>query len=476
MRFLLFLLFSAVSFVCASEPVALEELTPTEATSFRIGKNVFGNPIRIAGVEYSSGITGHSGMSLKFNVGKEAEHFSALVGIEDETSPKDPPGPADAAIVILVDREIVWKRRIVSGEPAVPLDIDLRGKEQMELQAVWGKLHFPKQRIAIVQARFHTRNPDRLRTVLTAARTRRRMEKQQPGRMPDPPQWRNIQVRKEQYGGNIPAYRIRTRGQEIVLLPDFGGRIIHYSKPGGSNLLQSGNLRQYSFRQVPGKAKSLTGGHFFRPLPRTYTFLPPDLVLLHGYYDVHFGPEGVITMRSRRSSHLFLAYEYQLKIEENRIILLNRIFNTAPFVQKVGIWSITRLEPGRLKSVWTPRERVRPLLRTIWHPLPEVRRVPVPSGYCFLLPRVFPRKSSCEILFDAERPDVLAEFQDGTRFRIRYQDFTDSPQRDYPLHLYFSGNCMELESHRRAETLNPGESISFEEIWSMEDPPESPAR
>ena len=35
---------------------------------------------------------------------------------------------------------------------------------------------------------------------------------------------------------------------------------------------------------------------------------------------------------------------------------------------------------------------------------------------------------------------------------------------------------MELESHRRAETLNPGESISFEEIWSMEDPPESPAR
>ena len=99
MRFQLFLFFSAFFFVCASEPVALEELTPTEATSFRIGKNVFGNPIRIAGVEYSSGITGHSGMSLKFNVGKEAEHFSALVGIEDETSRRcsnrDPCGPGN---------------------------------------------------------------------------------------------------------------------------------------------------------------------------------------------------------------------------------------------------------------------------------------------------------------------------------------------------------------------------------------------
>ncbi len=433
----------------AGEPVGLETLPCTSAAWFwthdgpalpAVNRNLSGNPIRIGGTVFERGIAGHTAFSMVFTLNGSADSFTAVAGMEEEDHPKDNPALETAIVVeVLVDRVPVFRRRMVLGEKA-ELRIDLRGKYQLELRGTWGK-GFPRQRVAFGNPVLATSDPEALRRELTAGRDRYQEELAFTPAFPELPQWKEITVTR------LPGNRLRLADakQEVIVAPDFGGRIIHYSAPGGANQLYEPPEAEYRDMMIRGKAKDFGGGHFIRHQPKDY-FHPSDPVLKHGKYAVRFGEEGEIILRSAPSEYLLLRYEYRLKLVDGRLEITNTITNTAPFARDLGVWSVTRIPTAALQKL----------------ELPEGVEVP-------------PLIPSRQFTADAKEAWYRVETTTG-KLRIRYSLTAEelaslAPWK--PLHLFIGKTFSELESHSPTLLRLPGESATLHETWYPASPDSS---
>lgn len=404
--------------------------------------NLDGLPVRIAGKEYKRAITGHAPTSHIYHLDGKAIRFRAEIGMDDASSRIQPDQTAKSSVFaeIIVDRRCVFRRELRPDEKAVPVEIDLRGKQQLELRGNYGDV-FTNQNIVwcnpeltVVSEPEFLRTAERWRAITRAADSHAPV-------YPDAPDWKTIRISKITFGSFRNAYRIATSGQELIIVPEFGGRILHYSVPGGKNLLYHKNDPQrLTTRMIRGRAGDFAGGHFQRFDPVLY-FYPSDPVLKHGCYQIEFPAEGEIVMRSAPCPVFFLQYEYRLTIMENQVRIQNILVNTAAFPQKLANWPITRVDMRR------------------------VRKLEMSDGSKIENDKEFQQKirTGYEIRKQAERVSYTLTAEDGSVFRMTF----DPPGKN-GLHVFFNTGFAELESHAPLKTLPPDGKNTYSEWWRLE--------
>lgn len=481
----LILLWVALVLSVAGGEVALETVPWTASCYYRtpggdlretprlpaINAALNGGPISLNGKKYTRGVGGWIGGNMVYRLDGEAERFTARIGIDDSSVPASGSGspvlPA-AEIIVIVNRKIVLQQKIRYGE-ILPVELDLQGAQLFQ---VWfrGVHGAPGGFIGIVDAAFDAARPETL-----AARLRHAAKEYQTSLLTEPdyppaPAWKRIRIEKVRWREFPDAYRISNGKIELVAVPEFGGRIMSFSFPGGENLLMANrpHCRREMLRQ--GSSGNFAGGHFMRFQP-VHNWLPLDVVLEHAPYSIEFPREGTLLMRSQPSAWFQLRYEYEISLDpakpECRVI--DRIVNLAPYPQELSIWSITRLERDGLVRLALPP--VDPRKPTAFDPrdvAPEFRSAPNGMELEFGPvasegPRIF------EICYFPANDQINYGIfrKNAPEFRIRYDVKHALPDNGhYPIHVYTSGFC-EVESHGAKQLPGPGESVEYPAVWSL---------
>ncbi len=438
--------------------VQLETLPCTSAAYFwthegfqlpQFNCNLAGNPIRIGGVEFKRGIAGHTAFSMIYNINRAATEFTAMGGMEDEDHPKDDKNQASSLwIEIYTDRELVYRQLVKLGEPPVPIKVDLTGKTLLELRGIWDK-GFKRQRIALGDPMLKADDPEKLKEELQQSRERRIQALEFAPEYPTPPQWKDIKVEKIKFHQFDNAYKLSNATQEVILLPEFGGRVIHYSAPEGENMLYVQPDDLYELRMVRGKSGDSGGGHFMRMQPANY-FKPSDVVFKHGRYTIEFGGEGEVAMRSVLSENFFVRYEYRVRLLPETLEVTSIQHNAATFAQPMGVWSITRVPTEKIERV----------------ALPPGAKIPEIVFDMKTMP-----KNGEELLCPAQNAEYWAKMYDGKVFNIKYHLSAEDLLHLTPyqvVHVYWFPGFTELEAHTPTRMIAPGASIFLRETWKIE--------
>ncbi|HID20960.1 MAG TPA: alpha-galactosidase [Planctomycetaceae bacterium] len=118
----------------ADEPVPLAALDLSKMTSGwgkpKIGKSVVGKPLSIGGQRFAHGVGTHAESVLHVRLDGKTERFKALVGVDDETG-----GQGSVRFLIFADGRTLFDSGVMrGGQPAKPVDVDLRGVKHLILQ------------------------------------------------------------------------------------------------------------------------------------------------------------------------------------------------------------------------------------------------------------------------------------------------------------------------------------------------------
>lgn len=89
-----------------------------------------GRTMTVAGVEYPRGLGVSAPSEIVFALGGRAERFRAEVGIDDE-APR-----SGATVEVRADGEPLFRTELAPGTPAVPIDVDVRGRHLLSLHVV----------------------------------------------------------------------------------------------------------------------------------------------------------------------------------------------------------------------------------------------------------------------------------------------------------------------------------------------------
>ena len=122
----------------------LSDLTPTaveEKGAFNVvwpwqrDHDLDGGPLLLGGIRYAKGISVHSAARLEWNLAGGFVRLRALLGIADLVAPE-----GDCVVTLRGDGKDLWHRdRVRGGEPPLPLDLDVRGMQRLELQVDLGE-------------------------------------------------------------------------------------------------------------------------------------------------------------------------------------------------------------------------------------------------------------------------------------------------------------------------------------------------
>lgn len=428
-------------------------------------RNLSGNPISIGGRVFEEGICGHTPFSMVFNLDGAAEAFTALAGLEDEDHPKDAQwrdgGELSIFLVVRVDRVEVFRREVRFRDPPIPLEIDLRGKYQLELRAESGKgstTH--RHRVAFGNPRFRTPDPAKLRATLDAARKSRDADLHRTPDLPPLPAWKTVRI-----SAADGLLRIDNGLCELVLAPSSGGRLLGFSRKGGSNPVAAPQPHDPRLVLQRGRAPDFGGGHFLRVLPRD-GFLPGDPMLEHAAYEAEFPAEGVVVLRSAVSRVSLTASEYRFELPPgtDRLTIVNTVVNRAPFARELGVWSLTRADRKSARRIFLPGVNT---------PAAPLRL----SGKAELLaPKFLPDGLLCtsappgcegfaELVTPSPGMALSLEFGAGERLHLSYEQ-----GKAELLQLYLTGALLELEGVGETRPTPPGGRISLTEVWRIAPP------
>ena len=466
---LILILLMSVSLLGGAD-VYLEELPWTDAAWFwtqdgvslpKINTNLSGKgKIRIGGREFDRGICGHTGFSIVYNLDQTADSFTVFLGVDVELHPKDKKGKSSVKFKILTDRKEVFQKELFRGEVPHFIKIDLSGKTQLELRAEFGE-NFQLQKPVFAQPVIQTSQPEKLRQTLQKNRARWTQKRNHTPNYNVPDNWKKISIRKESIDRFQNAYRIENQYFSLLLVPEFGGRIMEFRTLKGKSCLTK-DFAPADSALSRGRGLDHSGGHFMRVMPGN-SFHPDEPLLLHGKYEIHFPEEGKIIMRSPESLFHLIRYEYHLQIKPDspELKITNVMVNTAPFSRPLGIWSLTRLNPEFLKTVWIPRgkEEVQNTVKSLAISRGE-QEIRLDFGSSNL-----PESEYFELRLWSQQAWIRLLTPQGATFRITYsvgKKFQVGPQ----VHLFLCKKFAEFESHGMVRELSPGESVQFTEYWN----------
>ena len=104
----------------------------------RANASVEGAPLRVGGVAYARGIGTHADSALWLELGRQAERFTASVGVDDEVvEAMRSSGSSGGTVEFSVsgDGRVLWSSgKVKAGEPARKVDVDVAGVRQLLLQ------------------------------------------------------------------------------------------------------------------------------------------------------------------------------------------------------------------------------------------------------------------------------------------------------------------------------------------------------
>ncbi|OGV32712.1 MAG: hypothetical protein A2020_15130 [Lentisphaerae bacterium GWF2_45_14] len=468
--------------ILASDELCLSDVPWTDSRPFwtwegkRLpvkDKNLFGHEISIGGEKFKRGLAGHTGFTIVYNLSQKALRFTAMVGIDDEAHKKDPKNITESSVnvVILVDRKEVFRQKVELGKKAVPVDIDLKGKYQLEIRGEYDT-GFHKQRIVFADPKLEVKSKDSFMKSAQEWKDKVESATRFAPEYPAAPDWKNIKISTCKFAGSEKAYRINNGKIELVILPEFGGRLVSLNLRGQKNIIYE------TARSASGKGKidHNEDGHFCRPQPSNYFTSDYDPVLLTGRYSIEFPEEGKVVLTSAPSWNLFLRYQYAFKVETDKpeveLTTVHRCI--APFVNKAGIWSITRLDSRTLEAIRIPTEAA---------DAPKKYRFS-PEKYANLIKRV----DGWDSLEFA--PGFIESL--GQRDSIQWEQFSSKNEEEavtnqctfrksfdvsrkdwarmegfFPAHFYVSKKFLEVEAHGPIVNLNFKEEISLREKWTL---------
>ena len=129
--------FIALAQACGAETVWLSSLDLSHVIQGwgRPGadKAVSGKPLLIKGQSFAHGIGTHADSLIRLDLGGTAEQFSARAGVDDGAGRS----PAGIVFKVVGDGRILWKSGVTQlGEPAQPVQLDVRGIRTLLLEAV----------------------------------------------------------------------------------------------------------------------------------------------------------------------------------------------------------------------------------------------------------------------------------------------------------------------------------------------------
>lgn len=135
----------------------LADLAPTEFEQrslagqvwpYRIDANVLDQPMRMKGRGYARGIGLHSASNIVYYLGGQYESFTALVGIDDSAGPL-----ADADFRVRVDSRPGFQARgLRAGQDPLPVRVDVRGGQRLEIDVGFGRNADIQDRINLADA------------------------------------------------------------------------------------------------------------------------------------------------------------------------------------------------------------------------------------------------------------------------------------------------------------------------------------
>jgi alpha-galactosidase len=91
-----------------------------------------GNPIRVAGTTYATGLGVASPSDIRYYIGGVCSRLTGAVGIDDVVNNVGPEG-GTATFSLIADGRTVWDSGTVSRGTAVPFDVDLTGARELVL-------------------------------------------------------------------------------------------------------------------------------------------------------------------------------------------------------------------------------------------------------------------------------------------------------------------------------------------------------
>ncbi len=443
-----------------------------------LNQNLMGHPISIGGKKYMTGIAGHTGFSVVYQVAGKALEFSAIAGIDDESHPRDKDTKESSVnIIVMVDRGEVFRHKVFWKQKGVPFKIDLRGKHQIELRGEYGT-GFRKQRVVFANARFLVKDRKAFLGETTRQRQAVCMARNVAPDYPPAPRWTGaIKVRRIHYRQWEHAYELSNRACRLILVPELGGRIKLFALRDRKNIMYENPRLNSRLLRVRG-GTAWCGGHFSRLQPRNY-FLPSDPILVSVPYTITFPRNGEAIMTSGPSIYLGTQIEYRVRLDpvtaKVRITTTHR--NISDYAHKAGIWSITRLKPTGILMM--PMERKSPPRPGILEPREMLGLVkPDPTGKWQTLDLSIPR-----IRDNLPKPRWTIQWtlfpqQNAIRIKTANQVFTKSFAYDsvndaqmegfFPAHFYLCKRLMEVECHGPTVTLAPGSQIALDETWTLE--------
>lgn len=97
------------------------------------GRTVDGQPLKVAGQEFSSGFGVHADSHIKFPTARKYSRFKAQVGLPDEVKDKE----ASIIFKVLGDGRELWSSGpLRGGEPARAVELDISAVETLTLEAI----------------------------------------------------------------------------------------------------------------------------------------------------------------------------------------------------------------------------------------------------------------------------------------------------------------------------------------------------
>ena len=483
MKFLLTLFcFAAVS-LSANDRSNIDSVPWTDACYFWsmegkrlpvFNKNLMGNKISIGGVKYSKGIAGHTPFSVVYNLSGESLSFSAVVGVDDEAHPRDPKElkSASVEVQILIDRKIAKCFTVELGKKGVPIKIDLRGKQQIELRGTY-RTGFRKQRVDFANAYFEVKNKSKF--LKNAIVWQNKVKKQlfRKVNYPGAPDWKKIKIKKVKYRKWTNAYELSNNKCSLTVIPEYGGRILKFALKNKENILFQGKNPTVKNLYKRGMAIN-GGGNFSRPQPRNY-FGSSDPILAYGQYSVKFPAEGEIVMTSAKSYYFGLQYIYHVKLHTDsaKVSVTTMHKNIASYPHEAGVWSLSRIATPKATAILMPKEMKNPYRKFSLAPASIL--LDDEKNKCFdkftIRPEFLAKKRGFLEWQNFPAVNEMKVFmKDNTIFTKSFnyeKSMNKYMPKFYPAHFYICNSFIEVETHGPTKVLKPGKTISWHETWEL---------